>query len=651
MLCAIPMLAVDNYFAYHAPGQQQARASDRREPESTDPHPTPSTHSPHHSALVHLPSLGAIGSSILSYFSLDEEDLAWLFTMYSAPNIVLVFLGGVLIDKYGLVRTSLVFNAIMTLGTIVCAATPRDSSWTLPYLLFGRFLLGVGGSCICVCASAMIARWFKHSSLTFALGFNSAVVQLVGSAPAFVLLPFLLGDAGMNRHTPDADDSTPDNSTDAPTSGSSDAGNVRLCMWVPVIVCGVSLVANLVYACLEVRYGFLYVATELEEEFEAQMDQDMMRLEMHHHQQAQQKQAQAQKSSSPPTPNRHRSTQDGKYSIVQSHDVTPIHVRETNDNVMMDTPTAHDPDASDGSHETAPPRTQSPMVAEHANLLTGSISNLRSLWLDTLGPDGSSRTFSLWKPWSTLRAMPTLFWLVIGMQCLLSPILYSFSVFGPQFFMEKYHLTQEEAGFLTSLLYVAIILAPVFGFAIDKVGYRCIIQTVAASLVPLLFLVLHLTDLSPYVIVCGLGIAFAVTESNGLAMVADVTPSDLLGTAYGILGCCTSAFMLFEPYLVGYIHLHTGHYYWTTVLFICVASAGWLLTFVVYVYDVNHANLMTEATCRHGSGGDDDAIEMSEQNPAYPELEIVFEQDDEEDEEEEQLFSIEDEVEAMEDLP
>ena len=54
-----------------------------------------------------------------------------------------------------------------------------------------------------------------------------------------------------------------------------------------------------------------------------------------------------------------------------------------------------------------------------------------------------------------------------------------------------------------------------------------------------------------------LGVAFAVTESNGLAMVADVAPAGLLGTAYGILGCGISFFLLFAYNLVVYA-MRTG---------------------------------------------------------------------------------------------
>ena len=717
LLLLIPILSISNFFAYHAPG--------------------------------------AIGSSIQEYFSMDEEDLASLFTIYSAPNIILAFLGGILIDKYGLVRTSLIFNLSILVGMIIFASAPRGGgSLTMFHLLFGRFLLGVGGACVLVCASAMIARWFKYSSImTFALGFNSALVQLLGSAPTFVLLPYLLGDAGMNRLTPGSLETVPfiiiNSTTSAPVIGTGSVeidtaltvGNVRLCLWVIVIVCSISLLANIVYALLELRYGFIYITSELEEEFSRVVDAEMFRLEI---QQSTSKEKKSKKKKKKP---KTKKTKAGEYSIVELHEshsgdgdggetnenviVDDIHERDEDDDDFefdddelsdeherkssdssrtngsssaashhirpLNTDSAIHPFQNDAdSHHTSldasspssssssssssntatngtrnpsklsltsstPPETPHGMASsassstqdEHNTLLNGLI-NLRSLWDDSMpGQPHSPHTtlLSLHKPWMIIKSFPPLFWLTLTMQVLLSPILYTFTAFGPLFMMEKYHLTQEEAGFLTSLLYIAIILAPGFGFIIDKIGYRCIIQTIAAVLIPLSFLLLHLTTLNPYVIMLLLGMSFAITDSNGLAMIADVSPPDLLGTAYGILGCGTSLFLLIEPYMVGYLHIHTGEFYWSTILFVILSGFGWLASFAVYVYDVNHDNLMSESAKKRNE--DDSNVEMSETNSAYPELNIVFDQDPEEEDEDEdeiQLFALDD-IEALESLP
>ena len=94
-----------------------------------------------------------------------------------------MFVGGVLIDKYGPTYTSLVFNFCMLVGMVVFAMAPVDS----PMLCFvvGRLLLGFGES-LCASVATMLGLWFKGSVLTFSVGFNQAYVQLFGSAAASI---------------------------------------------------------------------------------------------------------------------------------------------------------------------------------------------------------------------------------------------------------------------------------------------------------------------------------------------------------------------------------------------------------------------------------------------------------------------------------
>jgi len=617
LLIAIPLLTIDNYFAYHA--------------------------------------VGAIGSSLQAYFNLNEEQLASFFTFYSAPNIILVFVGGILMDRFGIIRTTLMFNLCILVGMIIFASTPRTGSYRLAQLLTGRFLLGVGGEALCAGASAMLARWFRSSFLTLAMGVNAALVQLLGSAPAFVLLPFLLGEQGQKRTAPT---DNPDEPGTGDTSGDDHVGNVRLCLWMIVVVCAISLIANVIYAVLDERYSAIYVASNMDlvDEFEREVDMDMMRLEQVHHAHSSEADATHQRNdaaaqgkmrqmkmqaanSSDKNNNSHAN--GSKYHIVQSNELTHVNVRETNDGIMLDSP-RQATNTQNGTNNPASPSNGDVSRGEGGsdesyNLLSGNF--MRTLW--QRAESGSSH-LSLWRPWQNLRSLPLLFWLVLAMHCLLSPILYSFSAFGPMFFMEKYGMRQEDASFVTSILYLAIILAPVFGYAIDKFGYRCIVQTSAAGAIPCVFILMHISQLNPYIFVAGLGVAFAVTESNGLAMIAEVSPPSLLGTSYGLLGCAISSFLLFEPYLVGYIHLHTGHYYWSTVLFICISLAGWLMSFIVYVYDVNHDQRMSVSA--RVKAEDEAAAELAQQANAYPELEIVFDADMEDDEEDEEEFRLDDDV-------
>lgn len=666
---------------------------------------------------------GAIGASLQAYFSLNSEDVAWLFTVYAAPNIVLVFLGGILMDKYGLVRTSLGFNASMLLGMILFAAAPRGegSSSSMPYLLTGRFLLGLGGECLVAGASAMLARWFKKTQwLTFAMGFNTAAVQILGSAPAFVLLPWLLGDAARNARStePSSGDGVPSDGNIPPLPPGG--GNVRLCLWVVVIVGVISLLSNVAYALVEIRYAHIFVPLFMDdqEEFENQMNLEVVRLEMKQRDRDRDREVAAQIASSsspsallaskkkPANKKNPKASQGGAYHIVQTSGIEEVEVaapgpagaeadeleleEEEEEQLQQADESKEQKEASvdavaaaaaagsvltspdsasasasalDGlsSHPSSPVAPGGSGVggggAEHTGLLGG----LSTLWSGG-GVHGVSDSASVWRPWQTLRQLSTLWWLVFTSHVLLSPILYSFSAFGPSFFIEQYAETSEEAGVLTSILYLSIIFAPLFGWIVDRVGFRCIVQCVAAGIVPLVFLLIHFTPLSPYLLMTLLGLAFAVTESNGLAMIADATPPGLLGTAYGMVGCGTSLALVIEPLIVGAIHAHTGRYRDSTILFIVVAFAGWLASFAVYVWDVNHDSIMSVAAVRmdgmdgglgngdhsvggggggvaqgHGGGGvgslmggvhNSGGMEMSApRGGLYPELEIVFDED------------------------
>ena len=98
-------------------------------------------------------SPGAIASSLQSTYHLSTSSFGLLFTLYSLPNIVLVFIGGLAIDRYGPTYTSLLFNGLMLLGMIVFALAPVDNP--LPYMVVGRLLLGFGES-LCASIAAMI---------------------------------------------------------------------------------------------------------------------------------------------------------------------------------------------------------------------------------------------------------------------------------------------------------------------------------------------------------------------------------------------------------------------------------------------------------------------------------------------------------------
>ena len=207
---------------------------------------------------------------------------------------------------------------------------------------------------------------------------------------------------------------------------------------------------------------------------------------------------------------------------------------------------------------------------------------------------------------ASLAALSPLYWLVILMILLLSPILYTFTAFGPLEFQDRYGLSAADAGSATSVLYVTIVFSPLAGYIIDTLGYRTLIQFAAASLIPVWFALMTFTSISPYVGMTLLGLTFAVTESNGYAMIVEVVPSHSLGIAYGIAGCGVSLALLVEPAGVGWLYSATGDFYVSDLVFIGLAVAGWAVAGAILWYDVRHGSVMSGPRMGDGEEVEDD---------------------------------------------
>lgn len=108
-----------------------------------------------------------------------------LYSVYSYPNIILPLLGGVLIDKFGLTISILLFSSLLVLGQGVFTisgflgvASDGESIYPFVVAIIGRVIFGLGGESLGVCQSAIISRWFVGKELALAFGINISVSRL-----------------------------------------------------------------------------------------------------------------------------------------------------------------------------------------------------------------------------------------------------------------------------------------------------------------------------------------------------------------------------------------------------------------------------------------------------------------------------------------
>ena len=157
-------------------------------------------------------SIGAMVEPLVELLGVDRGDIGFTYTVYSLAAIPAVFAGGLLIDRLGTRRASLLFSVLVTLGAAIVAAAP-----SLPVLYLGRLIFGMGSEALIVAQSAILARWFTGKELALSFGIALTVSRL-GTLFTFNTEALLAEWYG-----------------------------VRFALWVAAALCGLSLLVNLAY--------------------------------------------------------------------------------------------------------------------------------------------------------------------------------------------------------------------------------------------------------------------------------------------------------------------------------------------------------------------------------------------------------------------
>jgi hypothetical protein len=107
-----------------------------------------------------------------------ELSFSLLFSLYSLPNTILPWFGGILSDKIGNNTVMIVCGIFVLLGNIIQTYAIMISN--LSWMVFGRFIFGLGAETLQVCTNTTISKWFNGMELAFALGINLSSCKLAG---------------------------------------------------------------------------------------------------------------------------------------------------------------------------------------------------------------------------------------------------------------------------------------------------------------------------------------------------------------------------------------------------------------------------------------------------------------------------------------
>ncbi|CAD8096870.1 unnamed protein product [Paramecium sonneborni] len=135
----------------------------------------------------------ALQSTIQTEMNLNNVQFNMLYSIYSAPNIILPFFGGILIDKIGVRVSILIFSSILILGQSIVVI----GGYTLSYgtMLAGRCIFGIGSESLNAAQAAIMSQWFQGGQVSLALGLCLSIPKL-GSAMNSLVSPLIQANHG-----------------------------------------------------------------------------------------------------------------------------------------------------------------------------------------------------------------------------------------------------------------------------------------------------------------------------------------------------------------------------------------------------------------------------------------------------------------------
>jgi MFS family permease len=118
-------------------------------------------------------SIGPVADSLQRILHYTDTQIGTLNAIYSLPNIVMVLVGGVIVDRFGAARATLAFAMIQAVGALVTALSP-----SFPVMAAGRLIFGLGAESMIVAITVAIGQWFVGRQLGFAFGLNLSFARL-----------------------------------------------------------------------------------------------------------------------------------------------------------------------------------------------------------------------------------------------------------------------------------------------------------------------------------------------------------------------------------------------------------------------------------------------------------------------------------------
>src|SRR5690348_18022447 len=116
--------------------------------------------------------IAPIADLLVKQLHFSDANIGLLQAIYSIPNVFMVLVGGVLVDRIGTRKSIFLFGVLCFAGAALTVVSPR-----LEVMASGRLVFGLGAESLIVAVTTATAKWFRGKELSFAFGINLMIAR------------------------------------------------------------------------------------------------------------------------------------------------------------------------------------------------------------------------------------------------------------------------------------------------------------------------------------------------------------------------------------------------------------------------------------------------------------------------------------------
>ena len=118
-------------------------------------------------------SIGPVADYLQRLLGFSDTQIGTLNAIYSFPNIIMVLVGGIIVDRFG----TRAVDARVRHHLPASARWSRRSRRSFPVMAAGRLIFGLGAESMIVAITVAIGQWFVGRQLGFAFGVNLSIAR------------------------------------------------------------------------------------------------------------------------------------------------------------------------------------------------------------------------------------------------------------------------------------------------------------------------------------------------------------------------------------------------------------------------------------------------------------------------------------------